>query len=173
MAAVLKSPSVEGQLSGFIGKYTPEIALAIRACRKKVHAIIPRGYELVYDNYNALVFGYLPSERSSEALLSLAAYPRWVSLFFLKGAALADPERLLKGGGKQVRGITLTKPEDIDKPTVRALIAQALAPIDSALANAPALSTIVKSVSAKQRPRRPSEVKVKQPAAGNTKRSPT
>ena len=87
MAAVLKSPSVEVQLSGFIGKYTPEIALAIRACRKKVHAIIPRGYELVYDNYNALVSGFGPTERPSEAIFSIVVYPRWVSLFSCRQGA--------------------------------------------------------------------------------------
>lgn len=169
----MKNPGVERQLSEFIGKYTPEIAEAMQSCRKKIHAILPRGYELVYDNYNALVFGYAPTERTSEALLSLAAYPRWITLFFLKGAALTDPEHLLKGSGNQVRGITLANPEDLDRPAVRALIAQALQPIHAALECAPARSTIVKSVSAKQRSRRPSEAKSggKSPANIAAKRS--
>ena len=169
----MKNPGVERQLSEFIGKYTPEIAQALQSCRKKIQAIFPRGYELVYDNYNALVFGYAPTERSSEALLSLAAYPRWITLFFLKGAALTDPEHHLKGNGNQVRGITLANPEDLDRPAVRALIAQALQPIHAALECAPARCTIVKSVSAKQRPRRPSEAKSsgKPPASIAAKRS--
>jgi hypothetical protein len=32
--------------------------------------------ELVYDNYNALVIGYGPTERASDALIFLAVYPR-------------------------------------------------------------------------------------------------
>ena len=147
----------EARLAEFIGRYAPEIARSIKGCRAKLHGLFPRGYELVYDNYNALVFGFGPTERASAAVLSLAAYPRWVTLFFLKGTTLKDPESLLRGGGNQVRGITLESPEDIDKPAVRALIAQALDPLEAALAHAPPLVTIVKSESAKQRPRRPND----------------
>ncbi|HEX4961674.1 MAG TPA: DUF1801 domain-containing protein [Thermoanaerobaculia bacterium] len=151
--------STERQIAAFLAKYTPEIAASLQACRTKLHALFPRGYELVYDNYNALVFGFAPSERTSEAVLSIAGYPRWLTLFFLKGTTLDDPEALLQGGGAQVRGIQLGSPEDIDKPAVRALIDQARKPIEAELAAAPPLSSIVKSVSAKQRPRRPRKQK--------------
>lgn len=138
-----------------MGKYRSEIAAAVSACRAKLHALFPRGYELVYDNYNALVFGFAASERASEAVLSIAAYPRWITLFFLNGATLEDPSALLRGTGRQVRSIKLKSPRDIDTPQIRALIAQAMEPVAAALAKAPPLTTIVKSVSATQRPRRP------------------
>jgi Domain of unknown function (DU1801) len=147
--------AAEARLAKFIGRYAPETARSIKACRAKLHGLFPRGYELVYDNYNALVLGFGPTERASAAVLSLAAYPRWVTLCFLKGATLKDPESLLRGDGSQVRGIRLESPEDIDKPAVRALIAQAMGPLEAALTSAPPLVTIVKSESAKQRPRRP------------------
>lgn len=166
----MKSPAAERQIAGFVAKYTPEIVLAIQASRQRMHALFPRGFELVYDNYNALVFGFSPSERSSDAFISLAAYPRWVTLFFLNGASLNDPQKLLQGTGSQVRGIRLAVPEDIDSPPVKALITQAMEPVAPALAGAPVLSTIVKSISAKQRPRRPILVKRAQGAAGRAKR---
>jgi hypothetical protein len=147
--------SPDAAIRGFVAKYDPAIAARLRACRRKLRDLIPRGYELVYDNYNALVFGFSPSERTSDARLSIAGYPRWVTLFFLKGASVADPDGLLEGTGSQVRGITLTGPGDLDAPAVKALIARALAPAATAFAAAPPLRTIVKSVSAKQRPRRP------------------
>ena len=82
----------------------------------------------------------------------MAGYPKWVTLFFLHGADLRDTHGLLEG--KQVRSVRLTEPKDINTPEVEALIAQAVLPYESAFLAAPSLSTIVKSVSAKQRPRR-------------------
>jgi hypothetical protein len=153
--------AAEVRISEFIGKYTPEISAAIVACRAKVRPTFPRGYELIYDNYNALVFGYAASERTSDAFLSIAAYPRWVTLFFLNGTLLEDPDKLLQGTGSQVRSVRLETPEHLDAPSVRGLIAQASKPWAKALAAAPPLTTVIKLVSAKQRPRRPAETGTK------------
>jgi len=149
-------PSViESKISVFLGKYTPEVESQLRDARTRLRARIRRGYELIYDNYNALVFGISPTERASGAFLSVAGYPRWVTLFFLNGTNLHDPSGLLEVQGKQVRAIRLKHPADINRPDVEALIAQSVRPHESALLAAPALTTIIKSVSVKQRPRRP------------------
>jgi hypothetical protein len=145
----------ESGIAAFLDRYTPEIATVVQACRGKLHALFPRGHELVYDNYNALVFAFASTNRSSGAILSIAAYPRWVTLFFANGVALADPQGLLQGDGARVRSIRLQSPEDLDRRDVLQLIALAMAPHAPALAAAQPLQTIVKSVSAKQRPRRP------------------
>ena len=87
---------------------------------------MPAATELVYDNYNALVFGFGPTDRASEAILSLALYPRWVTVFFLRGAELPDPENLLQGTGRQVRSIRLGAASDLQSPAVEALIAEAI-----------------------------------------------
>ena len=143
------------RIDAFLAPYTPAIAAATQACRGKLHALFPRGYELVYDNYNALVFAFASTARSNGAILSIAAYPRWVTLFFANGVDLADPQGLLQGDGVRVRSIRLQSPDDLDRPDVLQLIAQAVAPHAQALAAAQPLQTVVKSVSAKQRPRRP------------------
>jgi hypothetical protein len=153
----METPTVETQIAGFIASYTPEMASAIHACRSRMRSHFPRGFELVFENYNALVFGFAPSPRTADALISIAAYPRWVTLFFLNGTTLHDPTALLEGSGRQVRRITLNTPDDLDSAPVRALVAQAIKTVEPALAAAPALTTIVKSISAKQRPRRPAE----------------
>jgi hypothetical protein len=142
------------EVEAFIARYTPEMAAAIQACRRTLRARITRGCELVYDNYNALVFAYAPTEKASQATLSIAAYPGWIRLFFLHGLSLADPEGLLEGGGSQVRSVRLRSPEDLDLPAVQALIEQALAPQAAAFEQAPMLATQVKSVAGRQRPRR-------------------
>jgi len=143
------------RIDGFLARYTPEIEAQLRDARARLRAHFPCGFELVFDNYNALVFGFSPSERSRESFLSIAGYPKWVTLFFLYGTALDDPRGLLEGKGKQVRGIRLKQAEDLDAPAVVALIRQAIAAHESALQAAPPLSTVVKAEVDKQRPRRP------------------
>jgi hypothetical protein len=141
----------------FLARYSPDIAQQMAAARQKLRARIPRGFELVYDNYNALATGFGPADRSSAAVVSLAAYPRWVTLFFLFGAQLQDPDRLLQGEGRRVRSIRLESPDTLDDPPVVRLIRQALGEHAAAFAAAPALTTIIKSVSARQRPRTPAD----------------
>jgi hypothetical protein len=142
-------------IAQFLAKYTPEIATQLQAAREHVATYFPRGVELVYDNYNALVFGFGPSEKASEAVVSVAGYPKWVTLFFLKGKQLPDPDGLLQGAGAQVRSIRLSPPLLLQTPSVQALIRAAIEPVAAMLATAPPLRTVVKSVSKKQRPRRP------------------
>ncbi len=118
---------------------------------------VPGAVELVYDNYNALVIGFGPSERASEAVLSLALMPRWVTLCFLQGGPkLPDPNGLLRGSGTTVRNVRLASAADLDTPAIRTLIGTALerakVPIDATCRR----RMVIKSISAKQRPRRPS-----------------
>ncbi|HEX9407340.1 MAG TPA: DUF1801 domain-containing protein [Thermoanaerobaculia bacterium] len=136
-----------------LAKYTQEIRAEAKAARKKMRVLFPNAIEMIYDNYNALVIGYAPTERASEAVCSIAVYPRWVTLFFLKGAKLRDPQKLLKGAGKIVRQIRLSSVDDLDAPAVRSLIAQAAE--RSSIPFRGPRRVIIKLISAKQRPRRP------------------
>src|SRR5438034_2662315 len=120
---VMNADATESQIAAFLSRYTPAIEAQLREARGRLRALFPRGFELVYDNYNALVFAISPTERTSEAFLSVAGYPKWVTLFFLHGATLHDPNGLLEGEGKQVRGIRLKDPSNINTPEVEALIA--------------------------------------------------
>ena len=147
-------PSAARQIASFLAKYDPKVAAAARASRTKLRKIVPGGTEFVYDNYNALVFGYGPSERPSEAVLSLAIMPQWVTLCFLKGAKLSDPKKLLRGSGNIVRNVRLSSPGHLEQRDVRALIDQAIAVANPGFAGkSGGQRTVIKSISAKQRPR--------------------
>ncbi len=150
-----QAADAEARLAEFIAQYSPDVGRQLMACRQRLQALVPRGYELVYDNYNALAIGYATTDKAGGAVISLAAYPRWVTLFLLHGAGLPDPEHLLEGSGSRVRSIRLRGPDDLDRPAVQSLIALALAPAAAAFAQAPPLSLLIKSVSPKQRPRQP------------------
>jgi len=115
---------------------------------------VPGAVELVYDNYNALAVGFGPSERASEAIVSIAVYPRWVSLFFLLGGPqLPDPKGLLRGSGKKARHIVLRTPAPLNLPAVRSLLKVALARAAVRIDPSARRRVVIKSVSTKQRPR--------------------
>jgi hypothetical protein len=148
--------SEDDRLAAFLGRYSPEVEALTGAVLERMRARLPGAVELVYDNYNALVVGFGPNERASDAPLSIAVYPRWIALCFLQGAKLSDPERRLAGTGKQVRNVRLGSPQDLD--ALDDLIEQAVR-------NAPAWDherprrIVIKSVSPRQRPRRSQSLK--------------
>lgn len=151
------SESPQERLAGFMAAYAPEIGELARGALERLRRLVPGAVEMVYDNYNALVIGFGATERSSEAVLSIALYPRWVTLFFLHGAGLSDPHQLLSGSGSQVRSIVLRAADDLDRPEVRELIAHAVARSATPFDTAAPGRMVIKSVSAKQRPRRPAD----------------
>jgi hypothetical protein len=151
----VKEASPEESLEGFIDKYTPEVGATARAALKRLRARVPGAVELVYDNYNALAIGFAATERASDVVVSLALYPRWVSLFFLQGARLPDPQKVLRGGGKKVRHVVLKSADDLDEPAIRELLSHALELAPQKFDPASRGRIVIKSVSARQRPRRP------------------
>ena len=138
------------QVAGFIARFDPSLARLVRAARGALRKRFPTAIELVYDNYNALVIGFGTTDRASDALFSIVLYPRWVTLFFLDGARLRDPKKILEGSGKIVRHIVLKSADDLDKPEVRELMKQALGKT-----RFDERRLVIKSISKKQRPRRP------------------
>ncbi|MGH6998574.1 MAG: hypothetical protein ACREEO_10265, partial [Phenylobacterium sp.] len=147
----------EAQVEGFIAKYDATIAAQIRAARTIMRARLPGALELVYDNYNALAIAYGPTERVGDVIGSIAAYPRWISLFLAAGATLDDPDGLLKGEGARIRHVVLETPAQLSAPGVVALLDQAVRGARPPLDPAQPFRTVVKSISAKQRSRCPPE----------------
>jgi hypothetical protein len=152
--ATAKSP--QSQLEGFMKKYSPGVAKEGRATLARMRRLLPGAVELVYDNFNWLVVGFGASERASEAIFSVVFTPEWITVCFLQnGTALDDPKGLLRGSGKKIRNIKLESAKDLDKPAVRSLMKQALALASPPIDGAGRGLLVIKSVSAKQRPRRP------------------
>jgi hypothetical protein len=143
------------QLAGFIDKFDPAIAKLIRSARAAVRKRLPTAIELVYDNYNALAIGFGPTERASDAIVSVAAYARGVNLYFIYGASLPDPHKILKGSGNQGRFIVFDGAAVVGRPEVQALLRAAIRHGKTPLPAAGRGYTVIKSISAKQRPRRP------------------
>jgi hypothetical protein len=149
----MKQGSPEQQLASFIARYTREIGSLAHEALAKMRALLPGAVELVYDNYNALAIALGPTDRRSDVVFSITLYPRWVSLFFTDGANLPDPRKLLKGNGKSIRHIVLDGASTLDEAPVRALIGHALKRAGKRWVGPTRI--VIKSVSATQRPRRP------------------
>lgn len=143
----------EDQLAAFAARYAPEIAERGLAAIARMRQRMPGAHRLVYDNYNALAVGFAHGDRAKDAFVSIAFYPRWVTLFFLYGSGLDDPAGVLKGQGARVRHVVLDCVEDLERPEIVALLDQVLA--RHGVASGTDGPLIIKSISPKQRARRP------------------
>src|SRR5437867_4128946 len=145
---------VEAQLKRFVDKFAPDHQRLIRAARRTLRRLFPTATELAYDNYNFFVIGYSPTERPSDAIVSIAAAANGVGLCFIHGARLPDPKKILLGSGKQTRFIRLDSAAVLERPEVEALLAAAVAAAKTPFPASGRGKLAVRSVSAKQRPRR-------------------
>ena len=149
-----ESADAETQLRAFIEKFGPKDQRLIRAVRSAVRRRLPTANELVWDNYNFFVIGYSPTERPTDSIVSIAARANGVGLCFIRGAGLPDPKKLLLGSGKQTRFMRLESAAALAQPDVEALVAAAIDRAKTPLPPAGRGRLIIRSVAAKQRPRR-------------------
>lgn len=154
MTRTARPAGAEAQLRGFVGKFDAKHQTLIRAVRRALRRRLPSAHELVYDNYNFFVIGYSPTERPSDAILSIAAGAKGVSLCFVHGAKLKDPAKMLSGSGNQTRFLRLDSAAMLARPEVEALVTAALKQSKAPLPASGRGRLIIRSVSAKQRPRR-------------------
>jgi len=152
--AKTKSADPEAQLQSFIDKFAPDNQALIRSIRAALRKRFPGANELVYDNYNFLVIGYSPTERPTDSIVSMAANSHGVGLAFpYCGTRLPDPHKILQGSGTSNRFVRLESVKTLARPEVGDLIDAAIA-ICKPLPEKGRGKVIIRSVSAKQRPRR-------------------
>jgi hypothetical protein len=157
MAKPVKLANPKKQLDSFLAKYNPEIAARARQALKKLRDRLKGSIEMVYDNYYALVIGFVPNERPSDAIFSIALYPDHVTLCFLQGATIPDPQGRLAGNGNLVRHVRLQSAATLDDPEIVSLMNAALNRAKVPLDPKQPRRLIIKAISPKQRPRRPSK----------------
>ena len=147
------------QVESFIRKFDPAVAKLARSVRSAMRKRFPTAVELVYDNYNALAMGFGSTERVSDVIVSIAVYARGVNLWFMYGRSLPDPKKLLQGSGNQGAFIRVPDISVLSNPDVDALLRAATKHAKPPLPKTERGYTVVKSISAKQRPRRPSKTR--------------
>ena len=145
----------EAQLEAFLAKYLPPVAAIGRSAIRRLRLRFPGCDALVFDNFEALAVGFAPDGKTTTMFLSVALYPRWVSLYFLQAAGLNDPDRLFGDSAAAVRQIRLSRAEDLDAAALRELVLQAEANAVPAVDPLRSGQLVIKSVAVRQQPRRP------------------
>jgi hypothetical protein len=148
------SASPSKQLADLIAKFDPKIAKQIRSSRQVLRKRYPAANELVYDNYNFFVIGFSTTLRPSDCMFSLAANAKGVGLSFYYGSTLPDPHKILLGSGNQNRFIRLESAATLSQPEVKELLQAAVAQARAPLGRFGRGQLIIRSIAAKQRPRR-------------------
>lgn len=113
-------------LRKYLAPYGPAISRLFFATREAILTAAPDATELIYDAYNAVAVAYSFTDRLKEAFCHVAAYRNYVNLGFNRGARLADPERLLVGGGTNIRHIRIAAIETLQQPGVQRLVRAAV-----------------------------------------------
>jgi hypothetical protein len=116
---------VPRQLSSFLKPYDREIRDLALQLRALVLEEMAPCYENIYDAYSAVAIGYGTSDRLRDGVFHVAVYTKHVNLGFNDGAKLADPKRILEGNGNRIRHITISTPDDVNRPEIRAYIRRA------------------------------------------------
>ena len=145
--------SAERQLKGFLAAFDPKRQALFVSVRRALRKRFPSADELVYDYPNAFVIAYSPTERGSDAVVSISAGPDGLRLVFTQGASLPDPKKILLGSGKQTRFIWIESPRTLRLPEVTALLETAVARAKIPLPPSGRGKPIIKPKSAKQRPK--------------------
>ena len=133
----------------------PIISLAMWL-REFAWDLYPQANELIYDNYNAVAFGWSPTEKVGHTFCSIAIgrTSKNIHFGFYWGSELTDPDKILLGEGNQYRYILVTDKSEFPKTYIKKLLKEAWA---NSLAKVKDKSeivqgkTIVKSVSPKKR----------------------
>jgi hypothetical protein len=143
----------EAQLRVCIDKLDPKNQKLFRSVRAAVRKRFPTANELVYDYSHALVIGYSPADRGIDSIVAIRASATGISLYFSQGPQLPDPQRLLRGSGKQTRFIQVEAASRLAHPDVEALIAAAIDQAKVPLVSKAKGNLIIKSDGAKKPPR--------------------
>jgi hypothetical protein len=119
--------SAETELRALISRFAPAHGRLIGTLRRWVRKRLPAAHEIVYEYSGFFVVSYSPNEHGYEGVLALRASADGVALYFNQGKELPDPEKLLRGSGKQTRFIPMESTATLARPAVARLIEEAIA----------------------------------------------
>ena len=114
-------------LSKFLQSFSEEKKEIAMWLREFVWDLYPTTNELIYDNYNALAFGWSPTEKLGHTFCSIAVGRTSGNIHFgfYWGSEIADPKNLLLGNGNQYRYILVTNINDFPKTYIKKLMKEA------------------------------------------------
>jgi hypothetical protein len=140
----------------FLAPFGGEIRELVLWLREFVWDLYPTANELIYDNYNALAFGWAPTDRVGHTFCSIAVgrTTKNVHFGFYWGSEIKDPEKILIGQGSQYRYLLVKNKNSFPKTYMKKLLKEAYANSFAKIKDINQImegKTITKSVSIKKR----------------------
>jgi len=113
----------------FLKPFDKEINELVLWLREFVWDLYPAANELIYDNYNALAFGWSPTDRVGHTFCSIAIgrTSKNIHFGFYWGSEIADPEKKLVGEGNQYRYFLVKSKASFPKAYMKKLLKEAYA----------------------------------------------
>ena len=148
----------------FLRPFDNEIKEIVLWLREIVWDLYPKTNELIYDNYNALAFGWSPTDRVGHTFCNIAVgrTSKNIHFGFYWGSEIADPEKKLTGQGKQYRYILVKNKAGFPKTYIKKLLREAYANSLAKVKDKKQIiegMTITKSISAVKRQRKNNSIK--------------
>lgn len=155
----------------FLKPFSADINETVLWLRNFVWDLYPQTNELIYDNYNALAFGWSPTDKMGHTFCSIAVgrTSKNIHFGFYWGSEIGDPEKMLLGQGNQYRYILVDNIKSFPKTYIKKLMAEAYDNVLSKVKDKRQIKsglTITKSISDKKRT-------LKKPAAKPSKKVTT
>jgi len=150
----------------FLKPFGEDITELVMWLREFVWDQYPKSNELIYDNYNALAFGWSPTEKVGHTFCSIAVgrTSKNIHFGFYWGSEISDPEKMLIGNGNQYRYLLVTDKNKFPRTYIKRLVKDAY---QNSLAKVKDKNlivegkTILKSISEKKREKKPKNTKLK------------
>jgi hypothetical protein len=143
--------------------FDKEIVDRVMWLREFAWDLFPSANELIYDNYNAVAFGWSPTEKMGSLFCSIAVgrSSKNVHFGFYRGHELSDPAKILLGQGNQYRYVLVKDRDAFPGEYIEKLAREAYAKSMEKIKDPKLLvegRTILKSISAKKRPEKKRKV---------------
>jgi hypothetical protein len=150
----------------FLQPFDDDIIDLVMWLRDFAWDLIPNTNELIYDNYNAVAFGWSLTDKLGHTICSIAVgrSSKNIHFGFYWGNEISDPENILLGQGNQYRYILVTNKNEFPKAYMERLVKEAYTNSLSKVKDPKQLisgQTIVKSISDKKRPEKVTKTKKK------------
>src|SRR5436190_17829396 len=108
----------------FLKPFSYETQSIVFGLREFVWDLYPQTNELIYDNYNAVAFGWSPTDKVGHTFCSIAVgrTSKNIHFGFYWGSEIADPDKILLGQGNQYRYILVNDKDKFPKPYIKELV---------------------------------------------------
>ncbi|WP_175633934.1 hypothetical protein [Pedobacter ghigonis] len=140
----------------FLKPFGEDITTLVMWLRNFVWELYPQTNELIYDNYNAVAFGWSPTDKVGHTFCSIAVgrTSKNIHFGFYWGSELTDPNNILLGKGNQYRYILVADKNSFPQAYIQNLMNEGYLNAEAKVKDKKQIKhgqTIVKSISVQKR----------------------